>query len=813
MKTLLMMTVAFCTTMIQAKTVALWTMAIDGAPSQGKGTALCSINPANDLTVGYSGNIGKPAQDAGWTQPPNPDTSTPAAGRTLLGSKCMSIVGLYTKNPILRSNNADLMAALTPTNSFTLEGYFAFANPQLGGSRVVIIVGGGSSELGSWALACSSNTTSGCWNFLLSEQTESGRQNWSQLGKVLSPDIPYSELSNGYHHLALTFNYDYPRDATKSEWRFYWDGVCRGQLLVPRITATVTLTGQISFFGTYTSSADGNNLLGKAYYWRLSDKALVGRELFCYGDKAKSHTVAYWPMNYTGGKVKCAISSVNDLTPRDGGFGSTTFSPIDIGWNLPPNFASDTTFFSGLTTSTQYANLGPGTAPNGTYHAEFEPKNDVLASDLSLRNDFTFECYYRPTTLPEAGRHQDFFFMSSGTIGGWTISMDTQDGGSTYRFYVGAYCTPDGKATYYNVATGIKPDELLNVWNHFALRFTYDNGNDKSEWALFINGYRRGSVEAPKLTDEPTTATSAQLYISGSSSKTDNGLLGNLGCIRISRKALSRRELLQFLKDPMAYDETMVYTSFENADHRYDQVSEYDVVTSRPIGGVSELLTKTFRRVRTVRKAKDDAAVTEADSVRSWVSRTQGASGYPFFSYLIDGNELNTSDFTVEAIVRAQSCANKQYLIAKGKDDGTTTALDWGVCIAAGGTTAQLVVNGGTDGEETLDSGVDILSDRLYHHLAVSYDAETKELALWVDYVKSAACTVTCDLSATDVSGRAALYFGTEVPKPTDQSKRATNPAVNGTIDAIRVTKRILTADEMLYMNDNYLDGMLMLLR
>ena len=72
-------------------------------------------------------------------------------------------------------------------------------------------------------------------------------------------------------------------------------------------------------------------------------------------------------------------------------------------------------------------------------------------------------------------------------------------------------------------------------------------------------------------------------------------------------------------------------------------------------------------------------------------------------------------------------------IIAKAKD-ASTTALDWGVFIVANGTTAQLVVDGETVSQQVFDSAVDILSDRLYHHLAVSYDAATKELALWIFY-------------------------------------------------------------------------------
>ena len=91
--------------------------------------------------------------------------------------------------------------------------------------------------------------------------------------------------------------------------------------------------------------------------------------------------------------------------------------------------------------------------------------------------------------------------------------------------------------------------------------------------------------------------------------------------------------------------------------------------------------------------------------------------------------------------------------------------------------------------------------------------ASTKELALWIDYVKIAGCTVVCDLSAAGVTGRTALYFGSEVPNPSDQAKRATSPAVNGSFDAVRVTRRVLTADEMLFMDDNYLDGLKLSIR
>lgn len=810
MRTVMMLLVATSATIVQAKTVALWTMAIDGVPSAGTGKAPCSVNSAYDLTIGTSGAIAKMDQDAGWTLPPNPDTTTPTV-RTLVGSQCLNIAGLYKNNPCARSANADLIAALTPTNSFTLEGYFWFNKVQNVGSRLMFMVGAGGTQLGSWAVNCSSNTTSGCWRFVMSEQTESGRQQYAQI-QDLTPDIPYSELTNGYHHLALTFDYAYPRDNTKSEWRFYWDGVCRGQVIVPRISEAVAITGNFMMFGPATGRTEGANPFGHAYYWRLSDKALVGRELFCYGDAKKSHTVAYWPMNYVSGVVPCAISSVNNLTPRAGGFGATSFSSTDIGWSLPPNFASDSTFFSGYTPGTQYVNINPGIAPGGSYHAEFEPKNDVLASDLSLRNDFTLEYYYRATSLPAASRRQDVFCMSTGSIGGWSFSMDTQDGGSTYRFYVNMYCTPDAKSSNYTVATGVRSEELLNIWNHFALRFKYDNGNGMSEWTVLINGYRRGTVESTKLTADPTTATSAQFYISGSSSSTANDMLGNIGCIRLSRKALAMRELLPFVKDAMAYDDTLVYTSFENASHRYDQVSEYEVVTSKPIGGVSDLVVKNIPRARTVRKAKGDAAVVEADSNRAVVGRTGGANGYPFFSYAIDGNELNVSDFTVETLVKAQALNNGQYIIAKAKD-ASTTALDWGVFIAANGTTAQLIVDGETVSQQVFDSAVDILSDFLYHHLAVSYDAATKELALWIDYVKIAGCTVVCDLSAAGVTGRTALYFGSEVPNPSDQAKRATSPAVNGSFDAVRVTRRVLTADEMLFMDDNYLDGLKLIIR
>ena len=77
---------------VEAKTVALWTMAAEWVESEWR--LKCSIDPANDVRVANASCVQFPVQTAGWTEPPNPDT-TPEPAYPLAGSTCFECTDVY----------------------------------------------------------------------------------------------------------------------------------------------------------------------------------------------------------------------------------------------------------------------------------------------------------------------------------------------------------------------------------------------------------------------------------------------------------------------------------------------------------------------------------------------------------------------------------------------------------------------------------------------------------------------------------------------------------------------------------------------
>lgn len=777
---------------VEAKTVGLWTMAMEGNKIK------CSINSANDLTVGngpLSSVVSFPEQSAGWTTPPNPDT-TASPVHTLVGSTCYQCSDIYSGGAFgdNQTIGAELAAALSPTNDFTFEGYVSFSG--FGPSNNRIFVYRGFTGKGTWFFDCTPGATAGTHYFRINVYTDEGK---GMSAKSLSPNIPDSYFLDGrFHHFALVFERNY--SGANSAFLFYLDGNYLGRAEYAKFTDS-NVGGYLRFFGTGTGNSVGNNFIGRAYYWRASDKALRPYEFLREG--SAPWTVAYWPLNVdANGNAPCAVSPYYYVAARNSSYGGVVTAPNDIGWDMPPNLLLNAPYFIGSTASVQKVVSEQGVKNGSIYSGVFSVSGRNvrdLVESMSRKHDFTVECWYRPTELPASGKNQLFMYMTYGGVGGWIWNlMGSADGSCYARVSLAGYNSTEAANQYHpqNISGNIRAEELLNRWNHYAITFVYDNGQGLSEFRFYLNGYLQGSQSFQQFTGNPGTLTSPLIYISGCGSGTAQQMIGDTLAWRVSRKALDPSELLVNTDpSPLVSGDTVVYTSFEKTPLYNIVTNGYEAIGCGASATVSDIVfgPDVWKALMVDARAhNDDPACAESNAASATLAMEMGKSTHRYFGYTIPANELNYHDFTVEMVAKfpLQTTGDSHYIIEKSKSG--VNMCDWGVVSSGTDRNLRFTLNCDTYSWQTFDTGLALCGDGRFHHVAVTYSAAQHEIRLWVDYV--AVVTKSIDLSANSNTGNTVLYCGTYPPEGTGAGKSFAGLVV----DAFRVTKRVLMADGMM---------------
>ena len=221
-----------------ARTVAEWPL---GCDEKGCPDRRCAVSSANDLIVGDVTHVGKLGDGR---------TALMASGGEEASDFAYSeVVGRY----------------VTPTNDFTLEGWYNFARlPSKGETWMVASAFGGDNR---WFLTLRHDSIHKGLTWQIFAGTP--RTGDSLLTTVTDPNT----LTNGWHRFALTF--DHRTVAGEAEWRFYLDGQPSGRRAVKAFEGRFTGGTRFALGGRGRA---GNVIAGSLSCCRISDRVLTSAE-------------------------------------------------------------------------------------------------------------------------------------------------------------------------------------------------------------------------------------------------------------------------------------------------------------------------------------------------------------------------------------------------------------------------------------------------------------------------------------------------------------------------------------------------------
>ena len=227
-----------------ARTVAEWPL---GCDEKGHPDGRCVVSSANDLFVSDVTHVGKLGDGRTALMTTGGDGAADFA--------FSDTVGRY----------------VTPTNDFTIEGWYSFARlPQKGETWMVVSAFGHDNR---WFLTLRRDSI----HKGLTWQIFAGTPNTGNalLTTVTDPNT----LTNGWHRFALTF--DHRTAAGEAEWRFYLDGQPSGRRAVKAFEGTFNGGTRFALGGRGRA---GNVIVGSLSCCRISDRVLSPAE-FLQPDK------------------------------------------------------------------------------------------------------------------------------------------------------------------------------------------------------------------------------------------------------------------------------------------------------------------------------------------------------------------------------------------------------------------------------------------------------------------------------------------------------------------------------------------------
>ena len=541
---------AFVVSLAQGGTVAYWPMVMD--PATG-GTARKIADASGNnyaLDVMLTDVQAVNTADGSFSRPPNGPSDVTSANCVELVDGTSLTVQPFQRGTGTQSQTSDpLVLATGLRHDFTIEGYMYVKSLKHAqdNNRDTIIAFSGVNGSGDWL-----------WNLTETAQNSNTRnvvvtirgggpyvENSGVLGT-----IDDSEILGGWHHYALVFKFN--EDGSKSRWTFYLDGVLRGSKMMNNHAADKNVQHDRFQLGGAGSSAK-KVFDAKLAFWRVSDEALPSGSLLCHQTFAT--TVAYWPMNVFGAFYNNAAQFIvpdaaderNTLMIRDLTKGGVSYAANDIGWTTPPNPDADLDAAGVSCSSRQMVRSGNNTTKiNNQYLSVFSTvTNAPVIEATKLCKSFTIEGFVKFTELPaDSSKNQMFIYNTLAERGGWCWNLYGADGNGYLAMKVSYANNSSGGRSTLTLNNQLLAEELLNVWNHYALTFTPDNGDGKTEWRFYFNGRLLGKSNVmPAYGDYAFTNPKFNMSGAGSGANPQS-LCGDMTCWRVSNRALVPREFL-----------------------------------------------------------------------------------------------------------------------------------------------------------------------------------------------------------------------------------------------------------------------------
>ncbi|HRR34307.1 MAG TPA: hypothetical protein P5026_09430 [Kiritimatiellia bacterium] len=536
------------TAVVMADTVAYWPMVFD--PATGGTSRQIKDATANhyDLAVKLSDAQAVNTSEIPFSRPPNGPPDVTISDCVEINNGTTITTDAFSRGTGTQTQTTDpLILAMGLCGDFTIEGYMYVKSLKHGDGADTIIAFSGMNGNSDWIWNLTEPVTnSNTRQVKVVMRAGSGVEN----GGVLAT-INDSDIVGGWHHYALTFRFN--EGSNKSRWTFYLDGVNRGsQLMANRTPSSSTQHDRFLLGGA--NSTLRKVLDAKFAFWRISDVALPSGAMLCYQQLELNTTVAYWPMNvvsaYFNGLTRDIVQDVvdfrNTLMLRDKSYGGVSWLDNNIGWTMPPNPDAELAAAGVDCRSTGMVRSGNNTTLiSGQYRQVFSAvSNAPVAEATKLTKSFTVEGYLKFTALPaDSTKNQTFLYHTLAEHGGWYWNLfgpDTEGNLSIKVSYV-----RNSNRLALTLTDSLKAATLLNVWNHYALSFTPDNGKGQTEWRFYLNGRLFGKNNAMPAYDDDDSFTEPKFYISGCPSGGNaQSLRGDMTCWRVSSKALKSTELL-----------------------------------------------------------------------------------------------------------------------------------------------------------------------------------------------------------------------------------------------------------------------------
>ena len=547
---------AFAVLMAQGGTVAYWPMVMDPATG-GTARKIADVSGNNySLDVMLSDAQVVNTTEGAFSRPPNGPSDVTAASCVEMVDGTSLTVQPFQRGTGTQSQTSDpLVLAMGLRHDFTIEGYMYVKSLKHAqdNNRDTLIAFSGVNGNGDWL-----------WNLTETAQNSNKRNvvvtirstGPSVANSGILATIDDSEILGGWHHYALVFKFN--EGSGRSRWTFYLDGMLRGSKLMNNHGSGQNEQHDYFRLGGADSSAK-KVFDAKLAFWRVSDEALPSGSLLCHQTFAT--TVAYWPMNVFGAFynnaarviVPDAADERNTLMLRDTAYGGVSYAANNIGWTTPPNPDADLTAAGVSCPSRQMVRSGNNTTMiNYQYRQVFTTvTNAPVIEATTLCTNFTIEGFAKFTALPaDSSKNQIFVFNTLAEKGGWCWNLYGADANGNLAMKVSYNHDGTTIRKTLTLCGSLRAEELLNVWNHYALSFTPGNGNGKTEWRFYLNGRLLGVSSMDDVFGN-YGFSAPSFYMSGAPSGSNpQALTADMTCWRVSNRVLARREFLCGVETP-----------------------------------------------------------------------------------------------------------------------------------------------------------------------------------------------------------------------------------------------------------------------
>ena len=541
--------VAFAVSLAQGGTVAYWPMVMDPATG-GTARKVADVSGNNySLDVMLSDAQVVNTTEGAFSRPPDGPSDVTAASCVEMVNGTSLTVQPFQRGTGTQSQTSDpLVLAMGLRHDFTIEGYMYVKSLKHAqdNNRDTIIAFSGVNGTGDWLW----NLTETAPNSNKRNVVVTLRKNNAIANSGVLATVDDDEILGGWHHYALVFTFN--EAGSKSRWTFYLDGVNRGSQQMNNHAENQNVQHDRFQLGGAGSSSK-KVFDAKLAFWRVSDEALPSGSLLCY--QAFPTTVAYWPMNvitsfYDNASqaiVPDAADERNTLKVRDPSKGGVSWTANDIGWTTPPNPDADLAAAGVSCRSKTKVSSGNNTTKiNNQYQPVFMTvTNAPVLEATKLCKSFTIEGFVKFTELPaDSSKNQMFIYNTLAERGGWCWNLYGADANGCLAMKVSYANNSSGNRSTLTLNNQFRAEELLNVWNHYALTFTPDTSSGKTEWRFYFNGRLLGKSNVmPAYGDY--AFTNPKFLMSGAGSGANpQSLCGDMTCWRVSNRALAPREFL-----------------------------------------------------------------------------------------------------------------------------------------------------------------------------------------------------------------------------------------------------------------------------